>query len=114
MEEKVLHLIDGVLIRVVDDFLLITLEHHTAKKFVEIMHNGIPEFGARVNPSKTLVNFDIEVNGIRVNKIKGTLQFPYCGITIHTKTLAIMRDFDKRETWSKWYIIIVAILSNYQ
>ncbi|KAF4122395.1 telomerase reverse transcriptase [Geosmithia morbida] len=52
---------DSLLLRLVDDFLLITLDKSKAVRFVETMHRGIPEYGVDVNANKTMVNFDMEL-----------------------------------------------------
>ncbi|KAF7541210.1 hypothetical protein G7Z17_g12014 [Cylindrodendrum hubeiense] len=54
---------DTLLLRLIDDFLLITLDRDKATRFVETMHRGLPEYGVVVNPKKTLVNFDMWCSG---------------------------------------------------
>ncbi|KAK8087976.1 hypothetical protein PG997_002937 [Apiospora hydei] len=54
---------DCLLLRLIDDFLLITTDRSKAARFVETMHRGVPEYGVQVNPAKTLVNFDLETSG---------------------------------------------------
>lgn len=92
---------DGVMARMADDFIFITLNRRNAQDFLEIMYHGVPDYGAFVSPDKCLVNFDAEVDGVQINKLEGTPEFPYCGLTINTKSLEIKRDYDKRENWSK-------------
>ncbi|KAK8050638.1 RNA-directed DNA polymerase [Apiospora phragmitis] len=89
---------DCLLLRLIDDFLLITTDRGKAARFVETMHRGVPEYGVQVNPAKTLVNFDLEVNQTPVSKIGGSSggdAFPYCGTLIHSKTLDITKDRDR-------------------
>ncbi|KAK7738484.1 Telomerase reverse transcriptase [Cytospora paraplurivora] len=84
---------DCVLLRFVDDFLLVTTDKSKASKFVAIMQQGMPEYGVTVGPSKTLVNFDMAVNGSPVPKVKeGSHDFPYCGRQIDCRTLEITKD----------------------
>lgn len=83
---------DTLLLRLVDDFLLITLDQSKAVRFVETMHRGIPEYGVQVNPEKTLVNFDLKVAGSTVNKLPDGQWFPYCATLIDCRTLDITRD----------------------
>ncbi|KAI9772335.1 MAG: hypothetical protein M1840_001084 [Geoglossum simile] len=94
LEQKVLHFLDedSILLRLIDDFLLITLNHDHAKQFLQIMHNGRPEYGVSVNPAKTLVNFDVTVNGQKVPRLVGSTQFPYCATLVDTKTLDICKE----------------------
>ncbi|KAK7416024.1 Telomerase reverse transcriptase [Neonectria punicea] len=83
---------DTLLLRLIDDFLLITLDRDKATKFVETMHRGLPEYGVVVNPKKTLVNFDMWCNGGDVYKMDQGSVFPYCGLHIDCQTLDIAKD----------------------
>lgn len=87
---------DGLLVRLVDDFLFITLNRNNATKLLTIMYNGVPEYGVKIAIDKCLVNFETSVNGNKINRLVGTLEFPYCGNTIHTKTLDFKKDIDRR------------------
>ncbi|KAK1782090.1 Telomerase ribonucleoprotein complex RNA binding domain-containing protein [Copromyces sp. CBS 386.78] len=89
---------DTLLMRLIDDFLLITTNQKKATRFVEVMHRGFPEYGVRVSPNKSLVNFDVAVaavdgSGRVVPKLKGSssTKFPYCGLMIDTQTLEIVK-----------------------
>ncbi|OTA01948.1 hypothetical protein A9Z42_0022830 [Trichoderma parareesei] len=83
---------DSLLMRLVDDFLLITLDKDKAIRFVETMHQGVPEYGVEVGRDKTLVNFDMEYEGESVRKLDRSTKFPYCGTFIDCKTLEITKD----------------------
>ena len=83
---------DCLLMRLIDDFLLITLDKAKAVRFVESMHRGVPEYGVQVSQKKTLVNFDMELGGEPVCKSTSEDGFPYCGTKINDKTLAISKD----------------------
>lgn len=83
---------DCLLLRLVDDFLLITLDRAKAARFVETMHRGVPEYGVEVGTDKTLVNFDMRVGGESVRRLAGGDKFPYCGTFIDCKTLEITKD----------------------
>ena len=54
--------------RLIDDFLYITPSIKRAKDFIITMHKGFPNFGCKVNESKTIVNFDMEYNGMKFFK----------------------------------------------
>ncbi|KAH8145417.1 uncharacterized protein LAJ45_10539 [Morchella importuna] len=54
-----------------------------------------PEYGAFVNPSKTLVNFDTSVGGVKINRPVDIDEFPYCGILLNTRNLDISKDTTK-------------------
>lgn len=84
---------DCLVLRLIDDFLLITTDKTKATKFVSVMQTGVPEYGVTVIPAKTLVNFDMAVNDIPTPKAnRGT--FPYCGTHIDCRTLEITKDRD--------------------
>jgi telomerase reverse transcriptase len=88
---------DSILLRMIDDFLLITTDAQHAKKFLEVMHNGLPDYGVSVNPAKTLANFEASVNGQKVARLVDGRRFPYCGSFIHTKTLNVTKDRERRK-----------------
>ncbi|KAM0282493.1 hypothetical protein ACHAQH_003007 [Verticillium albo-atrum] len=83
-----------LLLRLIDDFLLITTDVRKARRFVEVMHRGVPDYGVSVSPSKTLVNFELQIDGNPVARLPAGEQFPYCGTLIDCKTLAIGKDRD--------------------
>lgn len=96
LEKKVLHFLqveDCLLLRLIDDFLLITTDKVKASDFVGVMQQGVPEYGVTISPDKTLVNFDLSVDGMPVPKTQdGCPTFPYCGIQIDCHTLDITKD----------------------
>jgi telomerase reverse transcriptase len=73
---------ESLLLRLTDDFLLITTNCTHAKLFLDIMHAGLPAYGVRVNPDKTLVNFEATVQG---------------GSFINTNTLNISKDRERKK-----------------
>eukprot|EP00550_Attheya_septentrionalis_P009164 CAMPEP_0198285938 /NCGR_PEP_ID=MMETSP1449-20131203/5160_1 /TAXON_ID=420275 /ORGANISM="Attheya septentrionalis, Strain CCMP2084" /LENGTH=1014 /DNA_ID=CAMNT_0043983553 /DNA_START=167 /DNA_END=3208 /DNA_ORIENTATION=+ len=48
-----------LLVRIVDDYLLITSDHGTSLRFVEKMTEGIPKLGIKINDDKTRVNYNL-------------------------------------------------------
>ncbi|KAG5956075.1 hypothetical protein E4U58_006763 [Claviceps cyperi] len=83
---------DCLLMRLTDDFLLITLDKSKAVKFVETMHEGLPDYGVRVSPHKTVVNFEMFLDGGQAVRRAETGAFPYCGTCIDDETLEITKD----------------------
>ena len=66
LEKQCLPRIDpktGLLLRYVDDFLLITKESEVAKQFLSTLQRGIPEYNCRVNEEKTTTNFEVLSDG---------------------------------------------------
>lgn len=88
---------DSLLLRLIDDFLLITTSLPKATQFITTMHSGVPAYGVTVNPSKSLVNFPVTINGTTLPTLQSKnntrpAQFPYTGLFINTKTLEISKD----------------------
>lgn len=82
-----------LLLRLIDDFLLITTDQRKAARFVTVMHQGLPEYGVIVSPSKTLVNFPLIIDNLSMPSLPaGNTAFPYCGTQIHTRTLNLTKD----------------------
>lgn len=88
---------ESILLRLVDDFLLITTNQSHARYFLQIMHNGIEKYGVRVNPAKSLANFEVTINDELVPRLTEGAAFPYCGNVIDTRTLEISKDRDRRK-----------------
>lgn len=88
-----------LLLRLIDDFLLISTDQSLAKRFLEIMAKGDPKYGIQVNTDKSLVNFDVTINGQKVPRLHGTTWFPYCGMRIDLKTLVLQKDRDKKDAY---------------
>ncbi|CEO58739.1 hypothetical protein PMG11_03444 [Penicillium brasilianum] len=98
LEQQVLNFIqpeDSLLLRLVDDFLLITTDVNQATQFLQVMHRGQPAYGVSVNPTKSMVNFTTSVDGIYIPRLEGTSLFAYCGCLIDTHTLEIHKDQDR-------------------
>jgi telomerase reverse transcriptase len=88
---------ESILLRLIDDFLLITTNKEDAKKFLQIMHDGVDDYGIEVNPAKSLANFEVVINGHHVPRSDDGPAFPYCGNMINTRTLEITKDRDRRK-----------------
>ncbi|KAG0054339.1 hypothetical protein BGZ83_011445 [Gryganskiella cystojenkinii] len=85
---------DNALVRLADDFLFISRREVNARTFLEQMSAGHHEYGCYINETKTIVNFDMTLNGVPVQKCSGN-EFPYCGLLLHTKTMEISADFGR-------------------
>ncbi|PGH05494.1 hypothetical protein AJ79_06801 [Helicocarpus griseus UAMH5409] len=86
---------DALLLRLVDDYLLITTEPGLAAEFLQVMLDvqGNEDYGISVNPDKILVNFTATNDGNIVPRLEPSQhQFPYCGTLIDTHTLSITKD----------------------
>ncbi|KAM6903800.1 telomerase reverse transcriptase-like [Lycodopsis pacificus] len=86
----------GCLMRLVDDFLLITPDLHNAQTFLEILLAGVPQYGLVVNPQKVAVNFQVTGSvgscpGVRV--LPPHCLFPWCGLLLDTQSLDVSKDY---------------------
>lgn len=86
---------DALLLRLIDDFLLITTDRTKATRFISIMQRGLPDYGVAVSPLKTLANFPL-ISPIDNSPVPilppSSSMFPYCGTQINTHTLELTRD----------------------
>lgn len=84
---------ETLLLRLIDDFLLITTSRPKAVSFAEVMHAGLPDYGVTVRPEKSLVNFDVgpTPSSPPLPRCPTTL-FPYCGTLISTTHLSLSKD----------------------
>ena len=57
---------DYLLLRLIDDFLLLTTSRARAEAFLRVLHRGMPEFGVTVKPEKSLANFAVCIDGMPV------------------------------------------------
>ncbi len=92
---------ESLLLRLIDDFLLITTEREHARRFLQVMHNEVEKYGVKVNPGKSLVNFEVTVNGAKIPRLVGGTGFPYCGNLIDTKSLEISKDRERKRAAGK-------------
>ncbi|KAL3044116.1 hypothetical protein OYC64_003867 [Pagothenia borchgrevinki] len=86
----------GCLMRLVDDFLLITPDLNRAQHFLNILLAGVPQYGLVVNPQKVGVNFQVPGSmgscpGIRV--LPPHCLFPWCGLLLDTHSLDVYKDY---------------------
>ncbi|EFX01630.1 telomerase reverse [Grosmannia clavigera kw1407] len=87
-----------LLLRLIDDFLLITTDQSKAARFVEVMHRGLPQYGVAVSSDKSLVNFDLQgPDGKSVSRVANGAWFPYCGLVVNCLTLDIAKDWETKK-----------------
>lgn len=89
----------SLLLRYTDDFLLITTSRRTARRFYASMRAGHPEYGCFIAPDKTLCNFDL-VDPLSACALVPRVgrAFPWCGLTIDPRTLAVSTDLARYAT----------------
>ncbi|XP_073319361.1 telomerase reverse transcriptase [Pagrus major] len=86
----------GCLMRLVDDFLLITPDLHDAQTFLKILLAGVPQYGLVVNPQKVVVNFQVsggEGSCPDIRVLPPRCLFPWCGLLLDTHSLDVYKDY---------------------
>lgn len=82
-----------LLLRIVDDFLLISTDKNASMRFLEKLNVGIPSLGVKLNKDKTRVNFSAPGRMKCDNQCQKS--FPWCGLLINTATCEIMLDYER-------------------
>ncbi|XP_056336108.1 telomerase reverse transcriptase [Danio aesculapii] len=95
----------GCLMRLVDDFLLITPHLSKATEFLTTLLSGVPDYGCQINPQKVAVNFPVCVSWLHsgVSVLPSSCLFPWCGLMIHTHTLDVYKDYSRYDGLSLRY-----------
>lgn len=98
---------DGsLLLRLLDDFLLITTSRNHAECFMRVMHSGHAEYGVVVKSTKSLANFDVSLENHRIAKADSCDRFPYCGIFINTRTLEVTKKAEHPAATGRWMVML--------
>lgn len=93
---------DSLLLRLLDDFCLITTNREHAERFIRVMHRGHADYGVSVKAAKSLVNFTVSTeNGRPVGRCVSDVRFPYCGVHIDMHTLEVSKHSERTGPASK-------------
>ncbi|XP_039910498.1 telomerase reverse transcriptase isoform X1 [Hirundo rustica] len=95
IHNSILEIRKRVLIRLIDDFLLLTPHLMKARTFLRTLTAGIPEYGLLINPNKTVVNFPVDdIPGCsKFKQLPGCRLIPWCGLLLDIKTLEVYCDY---------------------
>lgn len=88
----------SLMLRWIDDLLYITTDESKARKLLNLIYEGIPEYNVEWSLSKTKVNFDLDSVDKKVSRCinKGMHTYvPWCGWLINVHTLEVIRQFPK-------------------
>ena len=85
---------DYMLVRIVDDFLLVTTKEEAAVEFLTKMKTGDPKLGVKINDAKTVVNFNVP-QGIGGRKCDDLQTFSWCGLVFDTTNCEVRVDYDR-------------------
>nr|XP_057902274.1 telomerase reverse transcriptase isoform X2 [Doryrhamphus excisus] len=85
----------GRLMRLVDDFLLITPDLKEAQNFIKLLLTGIPEYGVVTNRGKVVVNFKLSEDLVStgIHTLPAHCLFPWCGLLLDTLSLDVHKDY---------------------
>ncbi|XP_073405966.1 telomerase reverse transcriptase isoform X2 [Dendrobates tinctorius] len=86
---------NGIFLRLIDDFLLVTPHLNEAKRFLRTLAAGIPEYGCSISLDKTVVNFPIDdiPDCSTVEQLPARSLFRWCGLLLDTHTLEVFCDY---------------------
>lgn len=88
-----------LLLRMIDDFLLVTTDSTLARRFLEVMATGDRRYGIQVNADKSLVNFDVAIHGHKLPRIRDGSAFPFLGKSINMQTLELGRGWETNDEY---------------
>jgi len=93
---------DSMLVRMVDDFMLMTTEQPVLEDFLHTMYRGNPTLGVSINPEKTQVSLPVELKENNHLSTHFRLQnstmddfFPWCGMLFHIHSGEVRIDYDR-------------------
>jgi telomerase reverse transcriptase len=72
-----------VLLRLVDDYLLVTTNISKARDFLQMMREGHPEYGCTISPDKTKTNFDFGSQLSNVTDPHEKSDYPPCLLSFY-------------------------------
>ncbi|KAL9189317.1 hypothetical protein ACHAXT_011807 [Thalassiosira profunda] len=89
-----------LLVRIVDDFLLISTNKATSSRFLAKLNKGVPSLGVKINSDKSRVNYPLELRNADTGAMEtvSTCQselFPWCGLLVDTRTCEISLDYER-------------------
>ncbi|KAM4028548.1 telomerase reverse transcriptase isoform 2-T2 [Anomaloglossus baeobatrachus] len=86
---------NGLFMRLIDDFLLVTPHLEKAKQFLRTLAGGIPEYGCSIKLDKTVVNFPLDdiPECSAVEQLPAHSLFRWCGLLLDTQTLEVFCDY---------------------
>jgi len=88
-----------LLVRIVDDFLLISTNKETSVQFLKKLNKGIPSLGVKINSEKSRANYPISMENTGTGKMEPVEVchnfFQWCGLLIDTRTCEISLDYTR-------------------
>ncbi|CCA72867.1 related to telomerase reverse transcriptase [Serendipita indica DSM 11827] len=81
-----------VLLRYMDDYLLVSTSLSAAHQFLEMMKQGHPQYGCFIAEDKTITNFEHIAAGTVVREEN---YMPWCGLHVNLQSLDVSIDFTR-------------------
>ena len=84
----------SLLVRIVDDFLMVSSDKLISTSFLQKLQRGIPRIGVKINSEKSRANYATALptdSGDAHTRIRG-LNFSWCGLLINTHTCEVSLD----------------------
>ncbi|KTF95167.1 hypothetical protein cypCar_00022318 [Cyprinus carpio] len=105
LSSYIIHHDNKCLMRLVDDFLLITPHLSKATEFLTTLLAGVPDYGCKINPQKVAVNFPVcqEWLDSGASVFPSCCLFPWCGLLLDTHSLDVCKDYSRYDGLSLRY-----------
>ena len=88
-----------LMLRLMDDSIFITTDKSSSERFMKLMSEGYPEMGMKINPSKSRVNYDLQLNSVDGNESKVQISrgewFPWCGMLLNMISCEVRVDYSR-------------------
>ena len=92
---------ESVLLRLIDDYLLVTTSRPIAEGFAAMMHRGVAEYSCKINASKTKSSVSLHLKGTNGEHVcipaSTSKWLPWCGWLINVETGEFQADYAKYE-----------------
>jgi len=82
----------SLVLRLIDDYLFITTDPAKARRFLDTMVEGHPEYGCFISLEKTLTNFECAPHIVKVTEPEQK-SFPWCALLINMDNLSVSTDY---------------------
>ncbi|KAJ2506128.1 Telomerase reverse transcriptase, partial [Coemansia sp. RSA 2052] len=83
-----------LMMRMIDDFIVISSDRSQVMAVLEYMHRGVAEYGCELNKAKTVANFEATICGERISQA-ATRKFAWCGLLFDERTLDVFADYSR-------------------
>lgn len=86
---------DSILLRLADDFLIISTDRNAIQRSQRLVDNGVPEYGIQVNKLKSFLNFSSSNGNEQLSDV-----VTFCGLEISTVDLSLLKRYDELSSFN--------------